>query len=91
MILTDEEVGWRYGQLLRHKWSKKNATIIASLPDVDLHRACEMLDMGATERQALIILLPDDMPLPVEEGEAAPEMPRQPTIPPPGVTVRIVS
>jgi hypothetical protein len=48
---------WRFAQLLRAGYGRRQASVIASRRDVDLHLAVDLLDNGCPVETALRILL----------------------------------
>lgn len=54
---VQQTVDWREEELLRHGCPIVTATALALRPDIDLHKACDMLDNGCTPRQLAEILL----------------------------------
>ena len=49
-------LSWRYDQLVDAGYPVDVAITLAECPDVDLHRACDMLERGAGVDEALRIL-----------------------------------
>jgi hypothetical protein len=52
----DDVQRWRFDQLLRAGYSERSARELAAHPEVDLHRACDMLAEGCSEETAVAIL-----------------------------------
>jgi hypothetical protein len=51
-----EVVVWRYEQLRRAGYERRDARALAGRPDVDLHVACNLLRDGCSRETALRIL-----------------------------------
>lgn len=47
---------WRHAQLLAAGWPEPHAFMLATLTEVDLHRACELLEHGCDVGTAWLIL-----------------------------------
>jgi len=52
----DQVEAWRLHCLLRAGWKLEHAQVIAILVDVDLHKACRMVQAGCESEMALQIL-----------------------------------
>jgi len=66
-VLTDRDTGdetftplgvlaWREAELARAGYPRATAIRLAEKPDVDLHKACDLLKRGASVPEALRIL-----------------------------------
>lgn len=54
---TQEVLRWRFDELVRVGYEPDDAKVLASHPEVDLHRAVELLKRGCPQATALHILL----------------------------------
>jgi hypothetical protein len=53
----DRVRGWRFSELHRAGCTIDAASTLAARPDIDLHRACGLVERGCTPELALQILL----------------------------------
>lgn len=54
---TAEILGWRYETLMRVGYPEKEALVLATRDDVDLHLACDLVERGCPSRTAVRILV----------------------------------
>ncbi len=54
---TAEILGWRYETLVEAGYSEREALLLATRDEVDLHLACDLLARGCPTRTAVRILV----------------------------------
>jgi hypothetical protein len=50
-------LGWRFEELVRAGYAEREAMVVADRPDVDLHRAIELIESGCPSKTAVRILI----------------------------------
>ncbi|HUG36660.1 MAG TPA: hypothetical protein VML54_06900 [Candidatus Limnocylindrales bacterium] len=50
-------LGWRYETLMRAGYSDREALLLATQDEVDVHLACDLLEHGCPTRTAIRILV----------------------------------
>jgi hypothetical protein len=56
-VSDDEVLRWRFDQLREVGYDRRDAEVLSSRADVDLHRAVELIQRGCSHDLALSILL----------------------------------